>query len=75
MAYDPPSIIAISVVLPLLAVGAVILRFLVRLRWQPTYIGVDDWLILGALVFLLADGANLIVGMLVLHPPALAPKY
>ena len=62
MAYDPPSIIAVSIVLPLLALVAVCLRFLVRQRVQPTYIGIDDWLVLGAVVFSLADGANLAAG-------------
>ena len=61
MEYSPTSIIVVSVVLPLLAFVAICLRFWVRLRVQPTYIGIDDWLILAAFVFLLGDAANLIV--------------
>ena len=69
MAYDPPSIVAVSIILPLLAVAAVCLRFLCRLRLQPTYIGIDDWLVLGAVIFSLADGANLAAGESYQEPP------
>ena len=62
MAYEPPSIVAISIVLPALSILAVCLRFLVRLRLKPTFIGIDDWLILAAVIFLVADGANLAAG-------------
>ena len=62
MAYDPPSIIAVSIILPLLALVAVCIRFWVRIRLTSTHIGTDDWLVLGAVIFSLADGANLIVG-------------
>ena len=62
MEYDPTSIVVVSVILPLLAVVAVGLRFWVRLRVQPTYLGIDDWLILAAVIFSIADAANLIVG-------------
>jgi hypothetical protein len=61
MEYSPTSIVVIAVVLPLFAVVAVALRFLVRLKIQPTYIGIDDWTIAVAVIFLLADCANLAV--------------
>lgn len=69
MAYSPASIVAVSIVLPVIALVAVCLRFWVRLRVQPSYIGADDWLIAGAVVFSLADGANLAVGKRELTPP------
>ena len=62
--YDPTSIIAICVILPIIALVALCLRFWVRIRVQPTHIGADDWLILVASIFLIADAANLIVGAL-----------
>jgi len=45
----PASVIAVGVVLPLLAAISVGLRFVVR-RSRTAYVGVDDWLILFALV-------------------------
>ena len=62
MAYFPQSIVVIAIFLPLLAIIAVCLRFWVRLYVQPTHIGIDDWLIVGALILCLADGANLAMG-------------
>ena len=67
MAYDAPTFYAVDSTLSLLAFAAVCLRFWVRLRVQPTYLGADDWLILGAFVFFLADAANQIVGKCKLH--------
>ena len=61
--YPPSSIIATSVILPLLTAIAVSLRFHVRLRLRPDYIGMDDWTCLAACIFCIADGANFIVGM------------
>ena len=61
--YPPSSIVAIGIILPLIALFAVILRFYLRLFIKPTYIGIDDWLILGAVILSMADGANLAVGM------------
>lgn len=60
MLYSPASTVAICVILPVLAILAVVLRFYVRLRAQPTYVGIDDWLAVAACVFACADGANLI---------------
>lgn len=59
--YSPTGIVVIAVVLPLFSVVAVALRFLVRLKIQPTYIGIDDWTIAVAVIFLLADCSNLAV--------------
>ena len=62
MAYSPESIVAVSIILPLLGLVAVGLRFWVRISVQPTFVGLDDWFIVGAVVLSLADGANLAVG-------------
>lgn len=62
MSYSVASIAAVGIVLPLLALVAVILRFHLRFNVQPSYIGVDDWLIVGAVILAMADGANLAVG-------------
>ena len=67
MAYDPTSIVVVSIVLPLLGVVAVCLRFWVRLRVAPTYLGIDDWLALAAVIFSMGDGANLALGNLILQ--------
>ena len=60
--YPPSAIIAIPVVLPLLTVVAVVLRFYVRLKLSPTYLGIDDWTAAVASLFCLGFGASLIVG-------------
>lgn len=60
MLYPPASTVAICVVLPVLAIIAVLLRFYVRIRVQPTYVGIDDWLAVAACLFACADSANLI---------------
>ena len=61
MGYDVASLIGTAIGLPLLGVVAVILRFYVRLRLRPTFIGVDDWLIVLAVVLVVGQGANQIV--------------
>ena len=43
--YGTTSIIVTAIVLPLLGLVAVCLRFYVRLRLKPTFVGIDDWLI------------------------------
>ena len=43
--YGVASLIATATVLPLLGFVAVCLRFYVRLRLKPTFVGIDDWLI------------------------------
>ena len=45
----PAAVIAVSVILPTLAATAVASRFVVRSRQASGY-GIDDWLILAALV-------------------------
>ena len=64
MAYSPESIVAISILLPSLAVVFLLLRFFVRQKLARTYIGLDDWLLVAACFLALADGANLAVGMI-----------
>ena len=60
--YSPASIVTIGIILPLLALIAVILRFYLRLYIQSSYIGIDDCLIVAAVILVMADGANLAVG-------------
>ena len=60
--YGVASLIATAIVFPLLGVVAVILRFYVRLRLQPTYVGIDDWTILLSCVLVCAQGVNQIIG-------------
>lgn len=62
MVYPPEAIVAISIILPLLTLCAVSLRFWVRMRVAPAYLGVDDWCCAAACILAMADGANLIVG-------------
>lgn len=52
-----PEIIGSITVLTILAVGAVILRFLARSLSNVSY-GLDDWLILFALVSIVEDETN-----------------
>lgn len=43
--YGVPSVIITATVLSLLGVTAVCLRFYVRVRLTPTFVGLDDWLV------------------------------
>ena len=60
--YGVASLIVTATVIPLLGVVAVCLRFIVRLRLKPTFVGVDDWLIAFSTVLVLAQGAIQITG-------------
>lgn len=62
MPYPPESIIAVATVLPLLALVAVALRLLVRIKIQPTYVGIDDWLAVFSVALALAFGAIMMAG-------------
>lgn len=61
--YGTTSLIATAILLPLLGVIAVCLRFYVRLRLKPTFIGIDDWMIAFSCLLVCASGANQVVGM------------
>ena len=61
--YGVTSLIATAIVLPLLGFVAVCVRFYVRLRLKPTYLGVDDWLIAFSCLLTVAQGADQIIGM------------
>lgn len=63
--YPPESIVAISIILPLIALGATFLHFWVRLKVQPAQLGLDDWLIVAAVVLCLGDGANLALAAII----------
>lgn len=55
--YSVASIIVTAILLPLIGSAAVYLRFYIRLRLKPTFIGIDDWLILSSCIFVWAQGA------------------
>ena len=55
--YGVTSIIATAIALPLLGLVAVILRFYVRLRLKPTFVGIDDWLITFSCLLVFAQAA------------------
>ena len=55
--YSVPSLIATGVILPLLGVVTVCLRYWVRLRFSPSYIGIDDILIVVGVLFVCGMGA------------------
>lgn len=63
MAYNVASLLGTAIALPLLGVIAVILRFYVRLRLRPSYVGIDDWLIVLAVVLVVGHGVNQIICM------------
>ncbi|KAG8532195.1 uncharacterized protein KY384_003836 [Bacidia gigantensis] len=65
MAYNVASLIGTAIALPLLGVIAVILRFYVRLRLRPTFIGIDDWLIVLAVVLVVGQCANQVVAAVI----------
>lgn len=48
----PALVIAAGAVLPILGIFAVALRFYSRVSQKNTGLGIDDWLILAAIVFL-----------------------
>ena len=60
--YGVVSLIITATVLPLLGLVAVCLRFYVRLRLKPTFVGIDDWLVAFSCLLVLAQGANQING-------------
>ena len=60
--YDVASLIVTATVLPFIALVALCLRFYVRLKLNPTYLGIDDWLIAIGFVFVCGQCANQIAG-------------
>ena len=58
---EPPSVIAVGVLLPLLAAAAVTLRFHGR-RANGVGFGIDDWLVLTSLILCIGCGITLVVG-------------
>ena len=61
--YNESSLIGTAVALPILSIVAVILRFHVRLRLRRTFIGVDDWLILGSVLLVCGHGVMQILSV------------
>ena len=55
--YGVPAVIVTAIVLWLLGVTAVCLRFYVRLRLSPTFVGLDDWLIAFSCLLVLGQSA------------------
>ena len=62
-AYGESSLIGTAIALPLLAILAVILRFYARLHLRKSFIKIDDWLALLAVVFVCGHGVVQIAGM------------
>lgn len=62
--YGVASVIVTATVLPILGFLAVCLRFYVRIRLTPTYVGIDDWLIAFSCFLVLGQGAMQVVGMI-----------
>ena len=60
--YGVASLIVTAAVLPLLGLVAVCLRFFVRLRLKPTFVGIDDWLIAFSCLLVFVQGALQITG-------------
>lgn len=63
--YGVASLIVTAILLPLIGSLAVYLRFYVRLRLKPTFVGIDDWLILFSCVLVWGQGANQIVAAVI----------
>ena len=61
--YTVANVMGAATVLPLLGVLAVCLRFYVRIRLTPAFVGIDDWLIAFSCVLILGQGAMQIAGM------------
>ena len=61
--YGVASVIVTAIGLPVFGFLAVCLRFYVRLRLTPTFVGIDDWLIAFSCVLVLYHGAAQTVGM------------
>ncbi|KAI9697142.1 MAG: hypothetical protein M1820_007877 [Bogoriella megaspora] len=59
--YSPEADIATAVVFSVLGIVVVCMRFWVRLRFQPTYVGVDDILIVFGCFLVCGMGASQIV--------------
>ena len=66
--YGVASVVVTAAVLPILGVIAVVLRFYVRLRLKPTFVGIDDWMIAFSCLFVCAQGALQIIGALLFCP-------
>lgn len=60
--YGVASLIVTATVLPLLGLVAVCLRFFVRLRLKPSFVGIDDWLIAFSCLLVFAQAATQITG-------------
>ena len=67
--YSVASVIVAAIVLPLLGVLAVCLRFYVRIRLTPTFVGIDDWLIAFSCFLVLGQGAMQIAGIILKPRP------
>lgn len=62
--YPPSTIITVSTILPVLTVVCVGLRFYVRLKVRPDYLGIDDWMAAAASMLCVGDGVCTILGMI-----------
>lgn len=63
--YGVASLIVTATVLPLLGLVAVCLRFFVRLRLKPSFVGIDDWLIAFSCLLVFAQAATQITAAVI----------
>lgn len=61
--YGETSLIGTAIALPILGIIAVSLRLYARLCLRHTYVGVDDWLIILAIILVCGHGIIQILGM------------
>jgi len=62
MAYTVAAIFATSIIFPVIVYAQVAARFWMRLRFQRTYLGLDDWLILLATVIVTGMAVGYMLG-------------
>ena len=68
--YSPVSLVISGVFLPLLDIVALCVRFWVRLRIQPTFVGTDDYFIMVGCALACVMGGMQIAGMRCLPCPS-----
>lgn len=61
MVYPVSSVIAVPTLFIAIGFVTLCLRFWVRLRMRPTYVGLDDWTIVAAFILVLAMVVNQIL--------------
>lgn len=62
MAYTQAALISTGVIFPAIGFALVCLRFWMRVAFQKTFVGVDDWLILAASILVIGMAVDAILG-------------